>query len=604
MKLHFSSAIFLPFLKLIKFKIEGLNFSWRLLLVSIILFASTLLAQIPQTISYQGILTDSKNNPKQDGDYTITFSFYEVESGGDPIWTESKTLNVSKGLFSTLLGDQVPFGSNVKFDKPYFLGIKVGDEPELSPRIALTSTGYSFSSIISDTSKNIIDGKVVKSLNGLRDEVTLEGSGGTTINKSGNKITISSSSVNGGIQKIINTDSTINITNPNGSTTTLNLNVPVALNGSPSDGKSVISGTNISGSGDGVVGQSSLGRGVFGKSSDGFGVRGESDNNIGVYGESKSKGKGVTSATGVYGVSSNLGVYGITNGKGVGVYGVGSESSSIAVVGHNTLGTGVVGSTGGSEPGVWGVSESGAGMLGETAKGYYGIYGHSPSGAGVAGESDGYGLLGKGHGNYGVGIYATSDHWYAGDFQGNVHVNGTLSKSAGSFKIDHPLDPANKYLSHSFVESPDMMNIYNGNITTDLNGNATIFLPDWFEALNKDFRYQLTVIGEFSQAIVESKIQNNQFRVKTDKPNVEVSWQVTGIRKDAYAESYRIKVEELKPERERGKYLHPELYGQSKEMGINYINPPEVKRITNETMLQTEQLNLQNIPSLINKTKN
>jgi hypothetical protein len=65
--------------------------------------------------------------------------------------------------------------------------------------------------------------------------------------------------------------------------------------------------------------------------------------------------------------------------------------------------------------------------------------------------------------------------------EGNVNVGGTLTKNAGSFKIDHPLDPANKYLYHSFVESPDMMNVYNGNITTDKRGLATVILPDYFE---------------------------------------------------------------------------------------------------------------------------
>ena len=121
-----------------------------------------------------------------------------------------------------------------------------------------------------------------------------------------------------------------------------------------------------------------------------------------------------------------------------------------------------------------------------------------------------------------------------------VDVVGTLSKGGGSFKIDHPLDPANKYLYHSFVESPDMMNIYNGNITTDGDWLATVMLPDWFEALNRDFRYQLTVIGQFAQAIVAGKVANNQFSIQTDKPNVEVSWQVTGIRQDAYANAHRI----------------------------------------------------------------
>ncbi|HZU27273.1 MAG TPA: hypothetical protein VFA04_17230, partial [Bryobacteraceae bacterium] len=122
-----------------------------------------------------------------------------------------------------------------------------------------------------------------------------------------------------------------------------------------------------------------------------------------------------------------------------------------------------------------------------------------------------------------------------------------LSKGGGSFRIDHPLDPENKYLYHSFVESPDMMNVYNGNVITDRKGYATVTLPDYFEALNRDYRYQLTVIGVFAQAIVARKIEKNRFVIRTDKPDVEVSWQVTGIRHDAWANEHRIPVEEAKP---------------------------------------------------------
>jgi hypothetical protein len=67
-------------------------------------------------------------------------------------------------------------------------------------------------------------------------------------------------------------------------------------------------------------------------------------------------------------------------------------------------------------------------------------------------------------------------------------VTGTLTRSGGSFKIDHPLDPENRYLQHSFVESPDMMNIYNGNAELDDQGRATVVLPEYFETLNGDFR--------------------------------------------------------------------------------------------------------------------
>ncbi|MCA6381828.1 MAG: hypothetical protein IM594_14290 [Cytophagales bacterium] len=155
---------------------------------------------------------------------------------------------------------------------------------------------------------------------------------------------------------------------------------------------------------------------------------------------------------------------------------------------------------------------------------------------------------------------------------GNVAIAGNLSKGSGTFKIDHPQDPENKYLYHSFVESPDMMNVYNGNITTDVDGNATVKLPAYFESLNKDFRYQLTVIGAFAQAIVASEVNENKFVIKTDKPNIKVSWQVTGIRKDPYAEQNRVVPEMEKPAKEKGKYLHPEAYGLPLDRSVNHVS--------------------------------
>jgi len=108
-------------------------------------------AQIPRTLSYQGVLTDNAGKPRPDGSYSFTFRFYTSPTGGTPIWSESKSLAVKSGLFSTALGEQTPFGAAVKFDQQYWLGIQVGNEPELSPHIALTSVGYSFSSLRADT---------------------------------------------------------------------------------------------------------------------------------------------------------------------------------------------------------------------------------------------------------------------------------------------------------------------------------------------------------------------------------------------------------------------------------------------------------------------
>lgn len=159
----------------------------------------------------------------------------------------------------------------------------------------------------------------------------------------------------------------------------------------------------------------------------------------------------------------------------------------------------------------------------------------------------------------------TDPNGYAAEFFGDVEVIGNLAKSAGTFKIDHPLAPADKYLYHSFVESPDMMNIYNGNATTDAAGMATVELPAYFEALNMEFRYQLTCIGQFAQAIVKEKVAGNRFVIQTDKPGVEVSWQVTGIRQDAYAKANRVVPEVEKKADDKGKYLHPELFGAKPE---------------------------------------
>jgi hypothetical protein len=156
-------------------------------------------------------------------------------------------------------------------------------------------------------------------------------------------------------------------------------------------------------------------------------------------------------------------------------------------------------------------------------------------------------------------------------FHTDVTVSGSLSVSGSkNFKIDDPLDPANKYMYHASVESSEVMNMYTGNVSTDERGDAVVQLPAWFEALNRDFRYQLTVIGQFAQAIVAGKVANHSFRIKTDKPNVEVSWQVTGIRQDAYAKAHPLVVEEDKPVAERGYYLHPEVFGQPGAKGINY----------------------------------
>jgi hypothetical protein len=184
----------------------------------------------------------------------------------------------------------------------------------------------------------------------------------------------------------------------------------------------------------------------------------------------------------------------------------------------------------------------------------------SPAGAGVVGINNAAGY---------AGYFEAMGGGYAGYFLGDVTVTGTLTKGGGSFKIDDPIDPAGKYLSHSFVESPDMKNIYDGIVTLDTHGSAVVTMPEWFGALNRDFRYQLTAIGAPGPKLyIADEMHGNSFRIAGGKKGMRVSWEVTGIRQDAWANAHRIPTEEAKPANEQGRYLHPELFGAGPDKSV------------------------------------
>jgi hypothetical protein len=257
-----------------------------------------------------------------------------------------------------------------------------------------------------------------------------------------------------------------------------------------------------------------------------------------VYGETESQFANF-GTTGVMGVNSGTGGFGTMG------YASNANGTGAAMIGYSAgYGAGVVAS-----------SAKGDGVSGST---------NNPANAGVAANSPSYvtggtALKATASGTGSVGLRATGGAGGAAAiFTGNVQVVGTLSKSAGSFKIDNPIDPRRQFLSHSFVESPDMKNIYDGIVTTDAHGLATVTMPSWFDALNAHFRYQLTVVGRsFARAIVWTELAHRAFTIRTSEPGVKVSWQVTGIREDAYAKAHRIPVVEEKTGSERGHLLTP-----------------------------------------------
>jgi hypothetical protein len=214
--------------------------------------------------------------------------------------------------------------------------------------------------------------------------------------------------------------------------------------------------------------------------------------------------------------------------------------------------------------GVLGASENSVGVQGICQTGYnFGVVGEGPN-AGVAAFNP----------NNTHAAYLASD-CCAAWFTGGVTVTGKITKGGGGFRIDHPLDPERKFLNHSFVESPDMKNIYDGVVIANGKGEAVVQLPKWLDVINMDFRYQLTAIGAPAPNLhIAAEIKGNKFKIAGASKGIRISWQVTGVRKDAWARANRITVEEPKKKSERGFYLHPELYGKTSKSSIGDLRHP------------------------------
>ncbi len=359
-------------------------------------------------------------------------------------------------------------------------------------------------------------------------------------------------------------------------------------------------------------GSITINSGVYGESSTGIGVSGVGQANDGVFGYSLSgTSAGVegynsaASGAGVLGGGDPAGSfgglftggaagYGLAVQQGLSGFGTITPSAMVHVSGSKDLSVTLGGTSFGhqallAQTGATATAQLANAVIGYCANSTYenhglhafargaggaafnvGTFSNGTSAATSTGSSYGvYGSASNGANNYGIYGTATGTG-YAGYFSGALYAT---SASAGvkSFKIDDPRDPANKYLYHSSVESNEMMDIYKGHVTTDANGDATVALPSYFTMLNKDYDYQLTCVGQFAQAIVSEEVKDNQFKIKTDKPNVKVSWQVSGVRQDPVANKYRIADEVEKPAGEKGTYLQPEVYGFGPEKGAGYL---------------------------------
>ncbi len=563
-------------------------------------------SDVPHQISYQGRLTDVGGR-LLGGDYLLFFSIYDVPVGGTALWSEYQTVSVESGIYNIHLGaDPIgnPFSTDL-FNGQRWLGVTVGTDTEMVPRQLLTSTPFAMRAAIADRVENEAIETIHLANNAVTIEKIADGSvtGVEIVDGSITAMDIYSGSGSGldadtldgqhaeSFLKTISDYGRYGVASSLYEGTTPLTNKYVDLSGDAMRGRLTVSfshdGTRpdeaIKGS---LLGSSAVGAGIYGY------TEGASINAHGLHGEATgSEGRGV------YGQATNNGNYMNFGGyfRAAGKYGRGIEAIATGTGGTNH--GGVFTADGPTGRGVYGIASGafGTGVKGAATEsehnepvkrnygGYFtsagkygvGVYGEAIGGYPTAIYTPGVGGWFKTSGDYDIALYAESPH-LAGYFDGrvridgNLQVGGELSKSSGSFKIDHPLYPANKYLSHSFVESPDMMNVYNGNVKLNSTGKAWIHLPEYFEELNKDFRYQLTCIGEFAQVYIEEKVTNNSFKIAGGNPGMEVSWQVTGIRQDAWANAHRIKVEVDKDEKAQGKYLNPELFGMDETHSIKY----------------------------------
>jgi hypothetical protein len=600
-------------------------------------------AEVPHLINYQGSIT-GPSGPVT-GNHDLTFRIY-----GDSLlivswWTEvHEDVPIDYGLFNVILGRYNDIPDSLLDNEELWIGITVDSDPEIAPRMRMTSVPWALRATVADTALVAaadgdwaiaggdiyrLTGKVgigtltpaelldvrddaaaayinVKGLDdGLSGYKMNNGSAYLLYDEAEAEVRLSNSVLGGnaGSVTIATRDTVrmrvtregdvgIGMNNPqhtldvDGTIQVTGFKMPTgASNGyvlvSDHDGEGTWQSASSVSDGDwnflssDIYTWSWVAIGSQPSATDRLKVITPGDNAVYAHNNnSNTEAYLATEDNGVYGYNDTDGNYGYVGGDTCGAYGISNTANRAGVYGA------------GAGPNSYGVRGH------ESAEGNYGILGSS--GCGVLGRAYGSGDAGvrgyhgtdigslgnelrgvSGYSAAGYGVRGESATGYAGWFQGDLHVNGTLSKSHGTFLIDHPLDPENKLLRHMFVESPENLCIYRGRVELDARGEGVVEMPGYFIALTREDEatISLTSVGRPFLTGYEWRTGFASFTVYGE-PGRTVSWVVYADRDDPVARRLTGPVEEEKsPDSkvcDRGILLDPEAHGYPASRGKDY----------------------------------
>jgi hypothetical protein len=540
------------------------------------------MAQVPQGMSYQAVVRNSSNNLIMNTNVGVRISIVQGSSIGTPVYVETQNVTTNlNGLMSLTVGAGSVVTGNFSTinwgDGPYF--IKTETDPEggtnytISGVQQLLSVPYALYAANAGSGGGTPGPPGPAGAPGEPGPPGPPGAPGAPGEGSGGTLDQAYDFGGDGLGRQITSDAgAVEITAP-GTSATSRTGIKVNANGTTVVGIDV----DLNGTGVGIRSRN--------LSASNTTPAIQAETNSSTSGNAAISGQSTGAAYALAGQLENTGtafsaVHGNnlrTNGgsgvDGRGFTGVSGQTQAVGGSGmygiHNNPNNGINIANGTVNPGI--TSLGFYGNLGQTIyRAGYGVYGLNTDADGpLTNNSVGVGGFGF-YGMYGetndpaegFGIVSGNDLGVAG----SIYANG-----AKNFRIDHPQDPANKYLQHAAMESPEVLNVYRGNVVADANGYAVVQLPAYFASINKDFSYILTPVGGAAPELhVATEVENNTFTIAGAKPGMKISWQVTAERNDIYMQMNPYQAEQDKSDRAKGKYLYPAGYGQPKESGIYY----------------------------------